>query len=298
MSFLNDLRDNKTIIFDGGMGSLLAEKGLALTGAANNLDHPKVVQEVHEEYLAAGSRCLITNTLTLNEIYMNKKGALKIDLEAANRAAVVIAQEAIVQSGYSFEEVSVFGDMGPTGELLAPLGSGQADDFYQAYLRQAKTLAEAGVSGFIVETVFDLEEALLAVKACREISPQLPVIMSITFSTVKKGCRTVMGNKAIDCAERAAAAGVDVVGTNCGDLSLAEISQIVTAMKPAGLPIIVQPNAGKPVFDQGRAVYNMSPDEFAEGMKLCHDAGAQVLGGCCGTTPEHIRALCKLLESN
>jgi 5-methyltetrahydrofolate--homocysteine methyltransferase len=288
MTFTEDLKSGKIMIFDGGMGSLLAAKGLSLTGAVNNLQHPDKVREVHEEYIAAGADCIITNTLTLNEIYMNKKGAAKIDIDAANQAGAEIAKKAAAGTG-----VYVFGDIGPTGEMLAPLGTGQADDFQRAYLRQARSLYEAGVDGFIIETVFDLNEALLALKACKDLCG-LPVIVSLTFSTVKKGGRTVMGNSAADCAQKAAAAGADVVGTNCGDLSPEEMAQIVEFMKPAGLPLIVQPNAGKPVFDDGSAVYNMTPADFAAGIKSCLAAGAQLIGGCCGTTPQHIATLAEL----
>ncbi|MGI5891555.1 MAG: homocysteine S-methyltransferase family protein [Bacillota bacterium] len=290
MTFLDDLKSGKTIIFDGGMGSLLAVKGLSLTGAANNLEHPDQVQQVHEEYIEAGADCIITNTLTLNEIYMSKKGAAPIDIDAANIAGAQIAKKAAAKGAY------VFGDLGPTGEMLAPLGAGKADDFYKAYVRQSQTLYEAGVDGFIIETVFDLNEALLALKACKEVA-DLPVIVSLTFSTVKKGGRTVMGNSAADCAQKASEAGADVVGANCGDLTPLEMAEIVANMKPAGLPVMVQPNAGKPIFDEGKARYHMSPEDFASGMKACFEAGAQIFGGCCGTTPEHIKALADILRA-
>jgi len=289
LDFKKNLAQGKIMLFDGGMGSLLASKGLTLSGPANLFTNPQAVAEAHREYVDAGANCIIANTFTLNEIYMKKQIEEGFDIDEANRLGARLAREAA-------PSVFVFGDISSTGVMLKPLGPGEAEEFYQAYLRQAKALAEGGVDGFIIETIFDLAEAMLALKACRDAA-DLPVIVSLTFSTVKRGGRTIMGNKAIDCAKAAKEGGACAVGANCGDLSPLELAEVMASMKEAGLPLIVQPNAGKPIYEDGVTRYAMSPGDFAAGVKECLAAGAQLLGGCCGTTPDHIRALKKLIES-
>jgi len=290
MDFRSTLAQGKIMLFDGGMGSLLASKGLALSGPANLFTNPQAVMEAHREYVEAGADCIITNTFTLNELYMKKQIEEGFDIDEANKIGVRLAREAAGPSAF------VFGDISSTGLMLKPLGPGEPEEFYQAYLRQAKALASEDIDGFIIETIFDLAEAMLALKACREVS-QLPVIVSLTFSTVKRGGRTIMGNSAVDCAKAAKEAGACAVGANCGDLSPLEMAEIMAQMKSAGLPLIVQPNAGKPIYENGVTRYAMGPEEFAGGVMECIKAGAQLAGGCCGTRPEHISALKLLLQS-
>ncbi len=276
------------VLLDGGMGSMLEVKGLDLSGGLHNLAHPEVIEEIHREYLAAGSDCLLTNTFSLNELYLRKKG-VDVDLEALNRAGVKIARKAAEGRCY------VLGDIGPTGDLLAPLGGGSEEEFVACYRQQAEVLAEAGVDGFIVETFFDLNEALTALKACKLVS-NLPVIVSLSFSSLVRGGVTLMGHTAAQCAQRVKAAGGDAVGCNCGDLAPAELATVVASLAAGELPVSVEPNAGKPVSQpDGRVTYDMGPVEYAQGMAQCLEAGAQILGGCCGTTPDHIRLLKELI---
>ncbi|MEG1500465.1 MAG: homocysteine S-methyltransferase family protein, partial [Clostridiales bacterium] len=272
------------------MGSLLAAKGLELTCGTHNLDHPQVVKEVHREYIEAGSNCIITNTLTLNAIYTAKKG-MDLDLYQLNKKGAEIAREA------AEDQVYVLGDLGPTGDLLEPLGIGKRDEFLVAFTDQARALADGGVDGFIIETIFDLNEALLALEACRSVS-DLPIIVSLTFSSLKKGGTTFMGNTAAQCVKKVYEAGGSAVGANCGDLDPEELSEVVKSMTDIGLlPVSVQPNAGKPIFNpDGIVLYNMTPEDYLLGMRKSLANGAQILGGCCGTTPQHIRLLAKLLQ--
>ncbi len=286
IKFEDAIIKGQRLILDGGMGSRLVAKGYDFSGDTYNLSCPQGVEEVHREYIEAGCNCIITNTLTLNSIYSAKKGGL--DLAKANAAGVEIAKKAAAGKAY------VLGDMGPTGDLLQPFGAGREEDFFASFLEQAKYLAGAGADGFIIETVFQLKEALLALKACREVS-NLPVIVSLTFSSLKKGGVTFMGDTAIKCAEAVKEAGGTVIGANCGDLNPEELAQIAENMLPVGLPVCVQPNAGKPRLENGLTYYDMSPGDFARGMEACLKAGVQLVGGCCGTTPEHIKALVKLI---
>ncbi len=157
-------------------------------------------------------------------------------------------------------------------------------------------LAEGGVDGFIIETMTDLREALCAVRAVREAS-SLPVLASVSLKTVANGGRTIMGDTARDCAAKLAEAGACAVGANCGELDPLEIAQIVAFMREAtDVPIIAQPNAGKVQLVDMRPTYGMSPADFAEGLRACAEAGARLVGGCCGTSPAHIKAAVDLLS--
>jgi len=186
--------------------------------------------------------------------------------------------------------------MGSTGKMLKPYGDLSADDAYAAFKEQAIILAEGGVDGIIVETMFDLAEAICAVQACKE-AIDLPVIVSMSFNTMQKGGRTIMGNSAQDCAKALTEAGACVVGANCGNLDPFQMSEIISIMREVTpLPLLAQPNAGIPRFVDNQTVFDMSPSDFAEGAYRCIQAGAQLVGGCCGTSPAHIRAVAELLK--
>jgi 5-methyltetrahydrofolate--homocysteine methyltransferase len=174
------------------------------------------------------------------------------------------------------------------------LGALKESDAFAAYREQASYLHAGGVDGFIIETIFQLKEALLALRACREVS-SLPVIVSLTFSSLKRGGVTLMGDRAFDAAAEIKKAGGNAAGANCGDLNPREMAEIVKSMLPAGLPVCVQPNAGKPRFEEGKTFYDLMPADFAADMMTCLDNGASIVGGCCGTTPAHIKALRELL---
>jgi len=200
-----------------------------------------------------------------------------------------MARNAVGNEGY------VLGDIGPTGGMLEPYGTVKEEDLYKTFKEQASILSNAGVDGFIVETMFDLREALCALRACRNIS-EIPVIVSMSFQTTKNGGRTMMGNSAEECAKKLTEEGADAVGANCGDLSPKDIAEVVSIIKNfTNLPIVAQPNAGKPKVEGERVLY-MEPELYATETLECYKAGAKIIGGCCGTTPEHIRILSELIE--
>jgi len=261
----------------------LDKTGLMGRGSVN-LDAPQAVFDVHRAYAEAGCDALITNTLTMNRIYIETHN-VGVSVQDVNKAGVELAREA------AGVERCVLGDMSSTGQLLEPYGTYRETQFYDAFREQAQTLAQAGVDGFIVETVFDLREALCALRACKE-TIGLPVIISIAFQTDKNGGRTMMGDTAEQCARQLTDAGADVIGANCGDLDPMQMSRVVAALRAAtSRPIAAQPNAGKPQLVDDKTVFDMGPAAFAEGVAECVRAGAQIVGGCCGTTPEHIRAV-------
>jgi len=191
----------------------------------------------------------------------------------------------------------VLGDISSTGQLLEPYGTYAESQFYDAFREQAEVLAESGVDGFIIETVFDLREVTCALRACKD-NCSLPVITSIAFTTEEKGGRTMMGDSAEQCAKSLTDAGADVVGANCGDLDPAQMAVVVSYLKSAtALPILAQPNAGKPRLVGDKTVFDMAPAPFAACIAECVRAGARLVGGCCGTTPEHIRAVAEILDT-
>lgn len=279
--------DRKTIFLDGAMGTQLGEAGLDM-GGQTNVTHPEAVLAVHQRYADCGVDLLITNTLTMNRVNIESH-KVGVDVREVNLAGVRLAKAAARDGQY------VLGDISSTGKMLKPYGPLSEDDAYAAFREQAAILAEGGVDGFIIETMFDLREALCAIRAAKEAGG-LPIIASIAFKTAGNGGRTVMGNTAHDCAQALADAGACAVGANCGSVDPLELAEIVSMMRAAtSLPIVAQPNAGKARLVEKRLVFDMSPAHFAAGVEECVRAGARLLGGCCGTSPAHIRAIVELL---
>jgi methionine synthase I (cobalamin-dependent) len=275
------LSERKILLVDGAMGTQLELRGKS-GGGEVSLTAPEVVLDVHRDYLSAGSQAIITNTLTMNRVYLETHGS-NTSVDEVNRKAGEIAREAAGDDRF------VLGNLGSTGQMLEPYGTFSPDQFEETYREQASALA--GVDGFLIETMFDLNETLCAVRACKAVS-SIPILVSMTFTTTANGGRTMMGNSAADCAGSLTDAGASVVGTNCGDLSPLEMAQIVRSMREStDLPILVEPNAGKPKLVEDRTVYDMPPAVFADGIGACIEAGATVIGGCCGTSPDHIRVL-------
>jgi 5-methyltetrahydrofolate--homocysteine methyltransferase len=288
VNFAEFLSSQKVILLDGAMGTELDKLGLMSRGR-NNLDAPEAVLQIHQAYARCGCHALTTNTLTMNRVYIETHN-VGVSVRDVNRAGAELARQAAGDGRY------VLGDISSTGQLLEPYGTYEESQFYDAFREQAEVLAEAGVDAFIIETVFDLREALCALRACKG-SFALPVIVSIAFSTETNGGRTIMGNSADECAKQITDAGADVIGTNCGQLGPAEMAVVVSLLRSATeLPILAQPNAGTPQLVDDRTVFEMVPEPFAAGIAQCVQAGARLVGGCCGTTPEHIRAVAAMLN--
>ena len=289
LDFRRLLKDRKVVLLDGAMGTQLDTKGL-MGRATANLEEPQAVLEVHRAYAEAGCDALITNTLTMNRVYIETHN-VGVSVQDVNRAGAELARAA------AGDRLCVLGDMSSTGQLLAPYGTYQEPQFYDAFREQAEVLAQAGVDGFIIETMFDLREALCALRACKE-AISLPAIVSIAFQTDKDGGRTMMGNTAEQCARQLTDGGADVIGANCGDLDPMQMSRVIALLRAAtDRPIAAQPNAGRPQLVGDRTVFDMEPAAFSRGIAECIRAGAQLVGGCCGTTPEHIRAVCERIRS-
>lgn len=289
MDFLQLLKTKRVILLDGAMGTQLSRKGLMSPGRAN-LEAPQAVLDVHRGYLEAGCDVLITNTLTMNRIYIETHN-VGVSVRDVNRAGVELARQAAGSDRH------ILGDMSSTGQLLEPYGAYTESQFHDAFAEQAEVLAEAGVDGLLIETVFDLREALCALRACKE-SGRLPVLVSIAFQTDRDGGRAMMGDTAEQCARQLTEAGADAIGANCGDLDPVQMSHVVAALKAhTAVPALAQPNAGKPKLVGEETVFDMEPVPFAQGVADCIEAGARIVGGCCGTTPEHLGAVKEMIEN-
>ncbi len=281
------LQKKDVILLDGAIGTELGKHGL-MGRARPNLDNPEVVIEIQREYARCGCDAITTNTLTMNRMYIETHN-VGVSVRDVNQAGVELAKKAVGKGQY------VLGNIGSTGQLLEPYGTYKESQFYDAFREQAEILAESGIDGFIIETIFDLREAMCALRACKDNFP-LPVIVSISFSSEANGGRTMMGDSAQQCAKSLTDTGADVIGANCGDINPSQMAVIVSILKSAtSLPVIAQPNAGKPQLVGNETVFKMAPDDFALGIAECLSAGAQIVGGCCGTTPEHIRVVAGLL---
>ena len=288
MRLAEALKSEDVILLDGAMGTELDKRGLMSRGRTN-LDAPEAVLAIHEQYLQCGCRALTTNTLTMNRIYIETHN-VGVSVRDANKAGAELARQAAGADRY------VLGDISSTGQLLEPYGTYKESQFYDAFREQAEVLAESGVDGFIIETMFDLREAACAVRACKDNLP-LPVIVSMAFATEEKGGRTMMGDSAEQCAKSLTDAGADAVGANCGDLVPSQMAVVVSLLRSvSSLPILAQPNAGRPKLVGSETIFEMAPALFAEGIAECVRAGARFVGGCCGTTPAHIRAVAQILK--
>ena len=286
--FLHLLQSQNIVLLDGAMGTQLDKKGLMSRGR-NNLDAPEAVLEIHRAYARAGSDALTTNTLTMNRLYIETHH-VGVSVRDVNRAGVALARQA------AGSDRCVLGNLSSTGQLLEPYGSYREVAFRDGFREQAEVLADAGIDGFIIESMFDLREAVCALRACKEVSA-LPVLVSIAFQTNRNGGRTMMGDTAEQFARQLTDAGASAVGANCGDLDPSQMAEVVAHLRAAtDLPIAAQPNAGKPRLVEDRTVFDMEPGPFAEGIGACMEAGAHIVGGCCGTTPQHIKTVKQMIE--
>jgi 5-methyltetrahydrofolate--homocysteine methyltransferase len=272
------------LLFDGGMGTQVQAMGLK-TGEAPeawNLEHPDRIGIIHDRYIAAGARVVTTNSFGGSRYKLEKAGlgdtAAQINLQAA-----AIARSAAGDSG-----VLVAGCVGPTGEFVHPLGTIRPEEMEEQFKRQAKALLDGGADLIIVETMTALDEACLAVKAARSLG-DFPVIATMTFDNTKVGYRTMMGVDIPTGVQGLLDGGADVVGSNCGN-GIDDFISIVREIRTVtDRPVLAQANAGLPELVDRKTVYHESAEEMAGKLPGLLDAGAALVGGCCGTTPETIR---------
>jgi 5-methyltetrahydrofolate--homocysteine methyltransferase len=278
------------VLLDGAMGSLLMDMGLDSGQPPEEwtMKYPDRIGKSHRAYYEAGSDILQTNTFGAS-YYRLKECGIAEHHDLINQKAVEICRE------YGGESL-VSGDIGPSGLLLEPLGPATLEELENAFYRQAAILEIAGVDLFSVETMIDIEEAVLAVKAIRNISEK-PIIANMTYSQTGNGYYTVMGNSLAECTQKFLGAGADIIGTNCNldSVELYELAEELLTLTTT--PISIKPNAGQPVLNGDTVSYGQSADEFVQGMVNINNLGIQILGGCCGTTPSYIKLLSDELKA-
>lgn len=285
------LAGGDVLVSDGAMGTQLFAWGLKVGACTEawNLERPELLEKVARLYAEAGADIVHTNSFGANPITLAGYG-LQDRCEEINLAAVSLARAG------AGEGVIVSASIGPTGRTLLPLGDLEPERAAEAYRRQAAAMAEGGVDAFSVETMTDLNEARLAVEACREVAPQLPVMATMTFDRAHRGWLTIMGVDPAEAAAGLAEAGADVVGSNCGNGAEAMVEVARALREATDLPLLIQPNAGLPVLEKGVMVYRETPEFMAGHARRLLDLGVGIIGGCCGTTPAHIRALRDLVD--
>lgn len=293
MTLKDALDAGSVLVADGATGTMLQTAGLAMGQAPERwtLENPPAIRALAAGYAKAGSDVIYTNTFGGNRIRLRLSG-LDEQIAEINVGAVRLAREAIAASG---RRVFLVASIGPTGEMLDPFGDLSADEAHDAFAGQARLLKEAGVDGFACETFTALEEALLCLFAVKEVADGLPVFASMAFET---SGRTMMGVAPEDAARELSAAGADVVGANCSvGPEIVETALRAMATAVPGPRLLGKPNAGLPRVEGGRTVYSVSPEDMGVFAKRAVGLGARVLGGCCGSTPDHIRAIRGAVDS-
>jgi len=290
--FLKWIHEEKPILADGAMGTYLHERGISFESCfdALNLDQPAVIADVHREYIDAGAHIVLTNTFGANAVKLAKHGLVE-QLEHINAAGVELARRVV---SASFKDVLIAGDVGPIGVRLAPFGRVQPEQARQIFSQQIAALIAAGVDLLVLETFTDKYEMREAINAAKAISADMPIVASMTFT---RDDRTLLGDDPRKVAKAFNDYGADVIGINCsgGPNQLTRILRKMHTALPQGR-FWVKPNAGWPEQQEGRIFYPASAEYFGDYALAFWQAGANVIGGCCGTTPAHIRSMREMLD--
>jgi 5-methyltetrahydrofolate--homocysteine methyltransferase len=278
--------DTAPVLVDGGMGTLLQDRGLDDGGAGElwNVDRPDVVRESHQAYARAGARILTTNTFGGSRPRLQMHG-LEDRVHEINKAAAAVARQVADEHG-----ILVAGDLGPTGELLAPLGTMDGAEAEEIFAEQLRGLRDGGIDVVLIETMSDLAEVEAAVRAAGAVVPDLPIIATLSFDT---NLRSMMGVRPAQAVTSLAALGVDAVGANCGrgPEEMEAIAAEMVDARPEGVLIVAQSNAGLPQVVGDHFEYDKTPTDLAEHAKVLRSLGVDLIGACCGSTPEHISAM-------
>jgi len=286
-AFLEKLRTGKPLVADGAMGTLLHDRGVGFESCFDelNLTNPALVASIHQEYIKAGAEVILTNTFGANRFKLERCGLEEL-LTEINQTGVELARRTIRAS---FKDVLIAGDVGPLGVRLAPFGRVQAEQARETFKEQIQALVEAGCDLIVIETMTDLYEIREAIAAAKEVNEDIAVVASMTFT---RDDRTLLGDDPQKVAAKIFAAGADVIGINCsgGPNQLLRLLKKMKKEIPDGL-FWVKPNAGWPEQISGRIFYPATAEYFGEYALAFWQAGARVIGGCCGTTPAHIQSI-------
>ena len=290
-SIIEKLKQNKILVSDGGWGTYLYAKGLQMGDCPElwNETHREDVLDVAKSYVAAGADMIETNSFGGSKIKLEQYDLGERTYEL-NKMAAEISREA------AGDDKFVLGSVGPTGKFLMT-GEVTEEELYDSFKVQVEGLRDGGADAICIETFYDTQEALLAINAVKD-NTDLEVITTFTFDKAPDGSyNSMMGIKPAQMAETLADAGVDIFGTNCGN-GFEGMIDIVKEIREVNtvLPVLVHANAGLPIEEDGKIVYPDSPERMAELTPTLINAGANTIGGCCGTTPDHIRAIKEVIE--
>ncbi|MCP2520833.1 homocysteine S-methyltransferase family protein [SCandidatus Aminicenantes bacterium Aminicenantia_JdfR_composite] len=286
-----DIANERIVLFDGANGSQLIKLGLPKGTCPEswNIERPEIVKEVHRKYFLAGSDAVLTNTFGGNRIKLSQFGlgdrAFEINFKGAQLACEVKPEEKFVG-----------GDIGPTGKFLRPYGTYTPEEFEEVFYEQADALVKGGVDFLIIETMYDLKEALCALKAAKRAG-SMPVLVSLTFNKTKKGFFTLMGNSVEEVISELEKEGVDGIGANCTLNSEDMVPLVEEIRRYTDLPLIIQANAGQPIIDMdGNINYEQSVDDYVKYIPEIIKRGANIIGGCCGTDPHYIEKISQIIK--
>jgi 5-methyltetrahydrofolate--homocysteine methyltransferase len=286
-----DLVKERLVLLDGGMGTELIRHGFPQGECPEswNEKKPEIVKKIHSSYYDAGSDAVLTNSFGGNKIKLASHG-LEDKCHELNFAAAQLASH--VKPDGKF----VAGSMGPTGKFLKPHGEYTEEEFEEAYAVQAKALTDGGVDFLLIETQYDLKEALCALRGAKE-SSSLPVFVTMTFNRNPRGYFTIMGNSVSQCVKEFEAQEVPAIGTNC-TLNSADMVDLIKIMREATpLPLIAQANAGQPFFSSdGKVLYSQDVEDYVKYIPQMIKNGANLIGGCCGTNPDYIKRMAEIIK--
>lgn len=285
--FQSLLAHSPVLLADGAMGTMLFEAGLQSGEAPQswNVTHPDRVQAIHRAYLAAGSQLVLSNTFGSNRFRLARHN-LQSQVVELNQAGAALLRAEVDRAG---GKALVAGDIGPSGELFAPLGKLKFGEAVEAFAEQAGAILAGGADAIWLETMSALQEIQAAVEGVRKVSPDVPIIATMTF---EKHGRTMMGVSAEKAVKALEGWGVAALGGNCGT-GPDELLNIIRVMKSSGstVPLVFKPNAGVPEMADGKTTYSATADVMAQCALAAAEAGASIIGACCGSTPHHLRAM-------
>lgn len=289
---LERIEEGGILVGDGAMGSLLMSKGLPIGACPEsfNLSHLKVLEEIAALYFNAGADIIQTNTFGGSPLKLSNY-SLEEKTEEINSKAVLAVRNVVGDKAY------VSASCGPSGKLLKPYGDVDPEEMYNSFFRQLSVLIDSGVDIICIETMIDVKEAVLATQAARSISPSIPIMSTMTFDKIPRGFYTVMGVNIESAVKELEKSGANIIGSNCGN-GIENMIQIAKEFKKiTQTPLIIQANAGIPELKGGEQVYPETPGFMAEKSKELVEVGVSIIGGCCGTTPEHVHAIRQMVDS-
>ncbi|RKY28369.1 MAG: methionine synthase [Planctomycetota bacterium] len=284
---LDKLAEKKILVSDGAWGTELQARGLTPDDCPEewNISHAQQVASIAEAYISAGSDMVLTNTFGGSRIKLEKKHQAD-RAEEFNAAGGRNSLHAAAGT-----DAIVAGSVGPTGEFIQPLGLMSEDEMQAVFAEQIKALLDVGLRVICVETMMAVEEAACAIRAAKSLDPAVDVIATMTFDDTPNGFRTMMGIDPSGAVEALTAAGADVLGSNCGNGIEAMVKIAAEFRRHTDKPVLIHANAGLPELIDGKTVFRQSPQDLAAYIESVISAGANIVGGCCGTGPEHIRAI-------